>query len=137
MSFGDYLENELLDHVFGCGDTGTDFTPPTNIYVALSTADPGDDGATINEPDDTGFSYARQSTDGADWGAAAGGAVSNSTAVTFPQATESWGSITHFALFDALTSGNFLGGAILSAAKTIDTDDTAEFAIGDLDVTLA
>ena len=40
MSFSDYLENKILDHVF----KGTVFTQPANLYVALFTAGPNDVG---------------------------------------------------------------------------------------------
>ena len=129
-SFGDYLENELLDHVFMKGA----YTPPTNIFVALSTADPTDDGSAIAEP--AGGSYARKSTAGADWDAAVSGALDNANAITFIEATGLWGSITHFALFDALSGGNMLAHSALTTAKTIDNGDTASFAAGDLDVSL-
>jgi hypothetical protein len=129
-SFGNFLENELLDHVFMKGS----YTPPTSIYIALSTADPTDSGGSIAEP--TGGSYARKSTAGADWDAAASGALDNANAITFAEATGSWGTITHFALFDHLTAGNMLAHGALSASKTISDGDTASFAVGDLDVSL-
>ena len=113
---------------------GSAYTQPTNIFVALSTANPGDDGATIAEP--AGGSYARKSTAGADWSAASSGALSNSNAITFVEATASWGPITHFALYDALSAGNMLAHGALTSAKTIDSGDTASFAAGDLDVSL-
>lgn len=54
-SFSDYLEDELLDHLFG----KSTFTSPT-VYVALSTADPTDSGGSIAEP--VGNGYVRKST---------------------------------------------------------------------------
>lgn len=128
MTFSDYLENELLDHVFKVGA----FTQPTNIYVALSTTDPGDDGSTIAEP--SGGSYARTVMNS--WNAASGGATANTSAITFPTATASWGTITHFALFDASTLGNMLAHGALTTSKAVGTGDTPEFAAGALDVTL-
>lgn len=128
-SFGNYLEDEILDHIFGKGS----YTPPT-IYVALSTADPTDDGSGLAEP--SGNGYARKSTAGADWNAASGGALDNANDITFAQATGSWGTITHFALMDALTAGNMLAHGALSASKAIGNGDTAKFAAGELDVTL-
>lgn len=128
-SFADYWENEILDHLFGKGS----YTPPT-IYIALSTADPGDDGATIAEP--SSGSYARKATSASDWSAASGGALSNAATIEFVQATGSWGTITHFALFDALTEGNMLAHGSLSASKTVDSGDIARFVTGNLDVTL-
>jgi len=128
-SFSDYWENEILDHIFGKGS----YTPPT-IYVGLSTADPTDDGSGLAEP--TGNAYARVSTVAADWDVASGGALDNANDITFPEATGNWGTVTHFALFDAVTGGNMLAHGALGASKAIGSGDTAKFAAGDLDVSL-
>ena len=128
-SFADYWENEILDHIFGKGS----YTPPT-IYVGLSTADPTDDASGLAEP--SGNAYARVATVGGDWNVASGGVIANANDITFPEATGSWGTITHFALFDAATGGNMLAHGALSTSKTIDSGDTGTFAAGDLDVTL-
>jgi hypothetical protein len=131
-SFGNYLEDEILDHIFGKGA----YTPPT-IYVALSTADPTDDGTGMAEP--SGNGYLRVQTAAADWDPASGGALDNANAIEFPQASGgSWGTITHFALFDATKAvgGNMLAHGALSASKTIADGDTARFSAGALDVTL-
>lgn len=128
-SFGDYLENKVLDHVVG----KTSYTMPT-VYVGLSTADPLDDASGLAEP--SGNGYARVTTSGADWNAASGGATDNANDLTFPEATGSWGTITHFALFDAATAGNMLAHGSLTTSKTIGSGDTAKFAAGDLDITL-
>jgi len=128
-SFADYWENEILDHLFGKGS----YTPPT-IYVGLSTADPTDDASGLAEP--SGNSYARVATAGADWNVASGGAIANANDITFSEATGSWATMTHFALFDAASAGNMLAHGTLSVSKSISSGDTAKFASGDLDVTL-
>jgi hypothetical protein len=128
-SFADYWENEILDHLFGKGS----YTPPT-IYVGLSTADPLDDASGLAEP--SGNSYARVLTAGSDWNTASGGTIDNANEITFPQASGSWGTLTHFALFDAASGGNMLAHGALSISKTISSGDTAKFAAGDLDVSL-
>lgn len=128
-SFSNYLENELLDHLFGKGS----YSPPT-IYVALSTGDPLDNGSGLAEP--SGNGYARDQTDGTDWNVASGGAIDNANAIVFSEATGNWGTITHFALMDAASGGNLLVHGALSTSKSIDSGDTAEFAAGDLDVLL-
>jgi hypothetical protein len=132
-SFSDYLELELLDHVFMKGS----WTMPTNLYIALSTTDPTDSGGSIAEP--SGNGYARVSTAGTDWNVAAAGATSNANDITFPEATGSWGTISHFAIFDASTAGNMIAHGDLTASKAIDNGDTAKFAggtPGDLQVSL-
>ena len=128
-SFADYWENEILDHLFGKGS----YTPPT-IYVGLSTADPTDDSSGLAEP--SGNSYARVATAGADWNVASDGAIANANDITFPEATGSWGTITHYAIFEAASTGNMLAHGALNVSKSISSGDTAKFAAGDLDVTL-
>lgn len=128
-SFGDYLEDEVLDHIFGKGA----YTPPT-IYVGLSTADPEDDAGSLAEP--VGNGYARVQTDSDDWDAASGGALANAEDITFPEASGSWGTVSHFGLFDAASAGNMLAHGSLGSSKAIGDGDTPKFAAGDLDVTL-
>lgn len=127
--FSDYWENKILDHIFGKGS----YTTPT-IYVGLSTADPTDDGSGLAEP--SGNGYARTQTSASDWNAASNGSLDNASDITFAQATGSWGTITHFALFDAATAGNMLAHSVLSQSKTIINSDTARFQAGDLDISL-
>lgn len=129
MSFADYLELKILDHITG----KTSFTKPT-CYVGLSTADPGEDASGLAEP--SGNGYARVATAGADWEAAASGATQNANVITFPTASGSWGTLTHFALFDALTSGNMLASGALTSPQAITTNQIPRFAIGALDITL-
>jgi hypothetical protein len=128
-SFSDHWEEEILDHLFGKGS----YTPPT-IYIGLSTADPGDDATGLSEP--SGNGYARVATASADWNAASGGALDNANAIEFGEASGSWGTVTHFALFDAASGGNMLAHGSLTQSKTIASGDTARFSAGDLDVSL-
>jgi len=127
--FSDYWENKILDHIFGKGS----YTPPT-IYVGLSSADPTDDSSGLAEP--SGNGYARVQTSPSDWNAASNGSLDNAGDITFAQATGSWGTITHFALFDAATAGNMLAHGTLSQSKAIGESDTARFEAGDLDISL-
>ena len=138
MSFSNYLENAILTHLFGGSPT---LTPLTNVYVALSAADPGETGGTVDEPTIGVNAYARINIAVADLTIAANN-VSNTNAESFPESTGAWGgspapSFTHFALYDASTGGNFLGSAALTTPRTVDgTGITLTFAIGELDITL-
>ena len=127
--FSDYWENKILDHIFSKGS----YTPPT-IYVGLSTADPTDSGSGLAEP--SGNGYARVQTSASDWNSAANGSLDNAGNITFNQATGNWGTITHFALFDAATAGNMLAFGALSQSKSINESDTARFEAGDLNISL-
>lgn len=127
VSKTDYLENALLDHVTG----KTAYTKPT-AYVGLFTAAPSDAGGGTEV---SGGSYARKVTAGADWNAASGGSVANANAITFATASGSWGTVTHFGVFDASSGGNLLRWAALTANKTIGSGDVASFAAGALVMT--
>jgi len=129
MSFANYLENKVLDHITG----KTSYAKPT-VYIGLSTADPTDDASGLAEP--SGNNYARVTTSGSDWDASAAGATSNAAAITFPKASGSWGTVTHFALFDAVTSGNMLAYGALSASEAVTANDQLRFSTGALDITL-
>ena len=129
MGFADFWENEILDHIMGKGS----YTPPT-AHVALSTADPLDDGSGLAEP--SGNGYARITTAAANWDVAVGGLIDNGAELAFPLATGSWGTVTHVCLFDAPTGGNLMASGALTVPKAISSGDTPKFAAGDLDVTL-
>jgi len=134
VSFSNYLENEVLDHVMGVGA----YSAPT-VYAALCTADPTEagTGASMNEVADAG-AYARVAVAGSFGTAAADGSISNDAAITFTEATGSWGTVTHFAIVDSGThgAGNMLASGALSASKTISSGDIPRFAIGELQINL-
>ena len=144
-SMTDYLENKLIDHIF----RARSFTAPTQLWMGLFTAAPSDAGGGTEV---TGGSYARATpgvnsdtawaaTQGGTPAAASsgtGGATTNPAAITFPAPTANWGVVTHMAFFDAVSGGNMLFQAPLTASKTINNLDPApSFAIGDLDLILA
>jgi len=126
-AMSDYLENEILDHILGTGS----YTMPSAVYVGLSTGSFGDDNSGTEL---TGNNYSRVS---ASFSAAASGTTSYSAAIEFAAATGSWGSVSHFGLFDAASSGNLLIHGAFSSAKTIASGDILRIAAGDLDVTAA
>lgn len=126
-AMSDYLENEILDHILGTGA----YTMPSTVYVGLSTGSFNDDNSGTEL---TGNGYARESIS---FGAAASGTASNDGAVEFSAATGSWGTVSHFGLFDASSSGNLLIHGALTASKVIDTGDILKIAVGDMDITAA
>lgn len=129
-SISDYLENAWLNHVL----KGTAYTQPTNLYIALSTADPLDTGAGIAEP--SGNNYARALCNSS-WAAAASRAVSSNADITFNQASGSWGTITHWALFDAVTGGNMLAHGDFTASKVVGAGVTPKITSGNLTITVS
>jgi hypothetical protein len=125
-AFSDYLENKVLDHVFG----GVAYSAPATLYLALYTSDPGDDNSGT---ECSGTSYARQTIAFT----VTNDTASNTSAVEFPTAGSAWGTITHVGILDALTSGNLLAHGALTASKTVAQGDVFRVPASDLDITLA
>ncbi len=125
-SISNWLELELLDHVLKVGA----YTVPSNIYIALFVGDPTDAGTGGAEV--SGGSYARVVMNS--WDAASSRATENTNQINYTEATASWGTVTHFAIYDAITGGNFLAHGDLTSSKAIGTGDNVYFVVGDIDI---
>jgi len=126
MSFSNYLELEVLDHVFG----GSAYSAPGTIYAALFTVAPSDTGGGTEV---SGGSYARQSMA---FGTAASGSISNSGSVEYPTATADYGTVVAMGLFDAASSGNLLAYGNLTANKTVSNGDVFRFNASSVTISL-
>jgi hypothetical protein len=125
MSFSNYLETEILDHVFA----GNAYTAPATIYVGLFTSNPDEDGSGTEV---SGGAYARQTAAFS----VTGNTATTTGAIEFPTATASWGTVSHVGIYDASTAGNLMAYAALTTSKAIDTGDVFRIPAGDLDITL-
>ena len=128
-ALSDYSEALLLTWLM----TASSATRPTAWYVALFTSAPSDSGGGTEVS--TG-GYARQSVAFSD-GASPGGTTANTDAPSFTASGAGYGTVTHIGIFDAVTTGNLLWHGALTASKTIADGETLEFAIGDIDLTMA
>lgn len=124
--FSDYLENKILDHVF----RNTSYTPAAAVYLGLYTSAPSDAGGGTEV---SGAGYARQAIT---FGAASGGAISNTAAVQFTASGGNYGTVTHVGIFDAATTGNLLAWKDITSV-TVNNGNILTFPIGDIDVTQA
>jgi hypothetical protein len=127
MSFSNATETLALNWLLTAGTA----TRPTAWYLALFTSNPDED-ASGTEVTTSGTAYARQSAAFT----ISGNTASNTSAVEFPTATATYGTVSHVGVFDASTSGNLLAYAALSTSKAIDTGDVLRVPAGDLDITL-
>ncbi len=133
MSASNYTEDNVINTTL----RGQAFPVPSNVYVALFTADPTDANVTANEVQTSAWpAYARQDAaqGGAidsGWTAPSDGVSSNAKTIEFP-ANDGAASVvvTHFGLYDALTGGNLLYHAPLDNTKTIEVGDVLAWAIG-------
>lgn len=127
MSFSNYLETELLDHVFA----NNAYTAPATLYLALHTATPDEDGSGT-EVSTSGTAYARQTVAFT----VSGNTATTSAAVEYATATANFGTVSHVGIWDASTAGNLIAYAALTSSKTIETGDVFRVPAGDLDITL-
>lgn len=142
-SLTDYYENVIVDHLFR--NTALSESSPASYYVGLLTAACSDSSAGTEA---TGGDYARvgvtrataswKGTHGSATGASSGtnGTISNAAAITFPSPSgANWGTISHFAVYDASTAGNQIICQALTASKTVNDGDAAPaFAIDALTI---
>ena len=111
-----YYINCVAGNVFG-----TKSTPalPTAYYIGLSTTSPNVGGSNVTEPS-TESGYARvQLTSMSD---PVNGVVSNTASIDFNESTASWGTVTHYVIYDSATvgSGNLLMYGELSSPRTVE-----------------
>lgn len=112
--------NAISDAIF----RGTAPTVYASKYLSLHTANPTDSGAS----EVAGGSYARQAVS---FDAAAAGHTQNTGAVTFAGMPST--TVTHWAVWSAVTGGVLLGYDALTASKSPSAGDSINFAIGELD----
>tara|TARA_B100000900_G_scaffold129291_1_gene109328 strand:- start:290 stop:682 length:393 start_codon:yes stop_codon:yes gene_type:complete len=127
--FSDYLEDKVLDHVFG----GNAFTAPSTLYVALYTVAPSDTGGGTEV---SGGAYARQ-TGAFTVSGTNPTTASNTAAIEYPTATADYGTVVAVGILDASSSGNLLAYSTLDSSKVVSSGDVFRFNAGDLDITLA
>ena len=123
-AMSDYLELKFLDHFTGTASTSA----PSAVYLGLSTASLNDDNSGTEL---SGSGYTRKVIT---FASASSGSIANNSAVEFPTATGSWGTVSHFGIYDASSSGNLLFHGAFSASKAIASGDILKVASGSLTI---
>lgn len=133
-----YTEENVINALL----RGVAFPLPSAIYVGLHTADPTDAGG--NEVSVSGWpAYVRKdaAVGGAiasGWSAPSNGVSTNAKQVVYPGMDGvSNVTVTHWALYDAASSGNMLAHGALQTSRTLQTGDVFVFDIGTLTVSQA
>lgn len=138
MAITNYVMKNVLDSTFGRTSPPS---PPSNLYIALSTTKPLPDGTGFTEP--SGGNYARVSITNN---------LSNIDPATvndddiaikalpgpiqFPVATDDWGTITHWGVFDAENGGNLLDYGRLSDPLEVVANDQVIIPDGEIEIWL-
>lgn len=141
----DYMENKLVDWLF----RAQSFTPPAILYVGLLTADPADSGGGT-EVAYVGYARVPVTSSLAAWAGTQGdgttsassgssGVTSNNAEIDFPVPAADVGTpVTHFAIYDAATSGNRLIEGVITnvsgtpVSKSLTGGDDVTFPAGTL-----
>ena len=134
--FSHYEGAILLDNLIGGHSTANTNT----VYFALSTTAPNPDGTNVTEP--SGGAYARTSAitlNNTRFAAPSGASPTSCSlniAILWPEATASWGTVTHWAAYSASTGGNMIYYGTLTSSELVTTGLRPQFAVGDLVFTI-
>lgn len=123
-----YTEDAVMNHVLGKATWGA-VTPALGLATAVTDAEAG----TLTEVANSN-NYARVAISSAFGTASGGGQQSNTSAIDFNTASDSWGTVTHAFIADSAThgGGNILYVFALDTSKAVGSGDTPSFAIGAL-----
>lgn len=126
-SLTNYLENELLDHVFGCGTTN--YSAPGSVYLALFTSDPGETGSVAGEVG-ASKNYSRATIT---FNAATGRSIVQAASVQFGTASSQWGTVGYWGICESKTraSADVMAYGSFSPAKVVNITNTPTVSIAD------
>lgn len=143
MAFTDNYALQFIRLLSGLSNTA----PLNQAYIGLSTTTPSTDGTNFTEPSaSAGYSRAFICTynAGAGWNnkmtTTASGGVGTSTSndiIFFPEATASWGTVTHFGLFASATATTPVIFGELTNPVTIQANYVPLFRTGQLIITIS
>ena len=125
MSAPNAMESKVADHILGTAS----YTMPADVYLALFTAAPGEAGGGTEVTASNGYARALIT-----FGAAVDGLAESNLEVVFTASGGNWGTVTHFAIMDASTSGNMITYAQLDEPRIVNNGDSIKFRVGDVKV---
>ncbi|WP_137389160.1 phage tail fiber protein [Rhodoligotrophos defluvii] len=126
-AISNYLGNKFLDHALGVAS----YTMPTTVYLALYTTNPT---AANSGTEVSGNGYSRQACA---FNAASGLTTANTAQENFTASGGAFGTVTHWGILDAATTGNLLFFGQWTNAKTINDGDTFRVEAGELDISVS
>lgn len=119
--------NKIINHFL----RNVSQTPDATIYAALFTVAPADDGTGGTEV--SAGDYSRKAVT---FSAASGGATANTGSLDFVgSAASAWGTLVFIGLYNASTSGTYIGGGPISPALVVGIGSPVSVAIGQLSST--
>jgi hypothetical protein len=142
----DEWEVKLLKHIFG----HTKLDIPSNLYLGLHSGTPTESSPSTGELSGSGYSRyhlvdnvhtllnsSNNSQMHTRFGFGTNDNLTNDSAIDFPEATGSWGTVTHYSVWDdatATTAANCLMIGALSSGVAVTTGDQFRIAVGEFDL---
>ena len=123
-------ENLNLDAWFG----GVALSVPGTWYASLSTTTPTEAGTNWTEPTGGAYDRVAVTNNATNFPAASSGTKTNGTAITFPESTASWGTITHIGFYNQASGGNLYFWEALPTSKAVAAYTTVYFSVGSLTI---
>lgn len=116
-----YFLNLMANNLYK--NSNTPAALPSVYYVGLSTTTPTMAGGSVSEPS-TSAGYARVQLPGASLGNAVDGVITNTAAISWPESTSAWGTVTYFVIYDSATvgEGNLLIYGALPSPRVIEAE---------------
>lgn len=131
MSMTNYLEEALLNAAL----RGVSYSSPSGVYLALSSGVVDESQVGLGEVTNTG--YVRQSVSFfAPTQVNGSGLLYNSNTVEYPEAVDSWGTITHAIIFDNASSGNAMFVSNFENQRTVTSGTALRIPVSGLSVYL-
>lgn len=124
-----YFLDVIAGNVF---NTKTTPALPGEYYIGVSTTAPNMDGTGVTEPEDVAYSRVKIES----LTEPVSGTVKNAADIAFNDATQDWGTCTHFVVYDAETDGNLLMAGKLDRNRIVQADSQLRFLANGLTLTL-
>lgn len=135
-----YAANKIINDLIGRNKIANGISGTGAAYIGLSSTEPAKDGTNFTEPTGGGYKRILIGMSGNTitylMSAAANSSSTNPDEIHFNEVLESWGTLTHFGIFDAVTSGNLLIYNPLETAITPSLNSIPMIRAEDLTITL-
>ena len=137
MAFSQYLATEILEWMKNSAMP----TQLSNVYISIHSGDPGTAGSGSDVTTSVTGSANRTACAASNLsgvsGASGGGfEVTNVASVQLTNGAAAGASISHFGIWDAASSGNFLASGALTVSVDVVAGDTVQFNAGAMAITV-
>jgi len=126
-----YFKNVIVGNTF---NTQTTPALPTQYWIGLSSTPPTVGGTGVTEPSGVGTGYSRVQL--TNLSAPVNGEIHNGGVVSFDESLTSWGTVTHYVVYDAPVSGNLLMFGLLAISRQVEQNTVVAIRAGELTTTL-